>query len=47
VYFEKYESDKTRLRLAPASALEEVIAIGLKLSNLTGITGFKTPTVIT
>jgi hypothetical protein len=47
VYFEKYENDASKLRMATAVALEEIISIGLKLSDIVGITGFKAPTVIT
>lgn len=47
VYFEKYESDATKLELPSATALAELIGVGLHVSNLIEITGCASPTVIT
>ena len=47
VYFEKYEADSSRLSLPAASALDEVIKIGLSVADIVKLTGFASPTVIT
>ena len=47
VYFEKYENDASKLSHPVAQALEELVAIGLKISDIIAITGFASPTVIT
>mmetsp|Transcript_14525 Transcript_14525/g.12332 ORF Transcript_14525/g.12332 Transcript_14525/m.12332 type:complete len:476 (+) Transcript_14525:354-1781(+) len=47
VYFEKAESDPAKINQETADALKEIIALGLELSNIEGLTGRKEPTVIT
>ena len=47
VYFEKYEADQSKTNQDAATALQEIIQLGLKLSDIEGLTGRKAPTVIT
>ena len=47
VYMEKYEADPSKVHSTPAAALEDIIAYGLKVSDLQSITGMTAPTVIT
>lgn len=47
MYLEKYESDPSKILGVTATALQELVHIALQISNLTEITGFASPTVIT
>jgi len=47
MYLEKYEGDITKVQSVPADALSELVDIALRLSNMTAITGFDAPSVIT
>lgn len=47
MYLEKYESDSGKLTAPVAVALEELVGIALKISNIHTITGFSGPSVIT
>lgn len=47
IYFEKFESDTSKLEMETATALEDIIKLGLDLSQIESITGRKAPTVIT
>ena len=47
VYFEKYEASKDKLLQPVSVALEELVKIGLSVSNIVDLTGFASPTVIT
>ena len=47
VYFEKYEDAKDKLTLPVGVALEELVKVGLSISNIIALTGFASPTVIT
>jgi phosphoglucomutase len=47
MYIEKFEKAEERLSMAPADALKELVALGLKISNLKSLTGRNEPTVIT
>jgi phosphoglucomutase len=47
VYFEKYEGSPNKLELSVAQALDELVKIGLSISNIPALTGFNSPTVIT
>jgi phosphoglucomutase len=47
VYFEKYEASEDKLLLPTAVALQELLAVGLQISNIHELTGFSGPTVIT
>lgn len=44
---EKYEADPSKVHSTPAAALQDIIAYGLKISNMQAITGMTAPTVIT
>jgi phosphoglucomutase len=47
VYIEKYEADPALTEQLVASALEQLVQIALKVSNIVELTGFASPTVIT
>jgi len=47
IYFEKYEKDASKVNQELAEALKEIIDLGLKLSDIKGLTGRNEPTVIT
>jgi phosphoglucomutase len=47
IYFEKYEKDASKVNQDLAEALKDIIDLGLKLSDVQGLTGRKEPTVIT
>jgi len=47
MYVEKYTSQPAEFSLEPSVALQEVISVALKISDLTKLTGRKEPTVIT
>jgi phosphoglucomutase len=47
IYFEKFENDPTKLNLRTAKALEDIIKLGLELSDIQKFTGRDKPTVIT
>eukprot|EP01101_Sappina_pedata_P008241 TRINITY_DN4523_c0_g1_i1.p1 TRINITY_DN4523_c0_g1~~TRINITY_DN4523_c0_g1_i1.p1 ORF type:complete len:576 (+),score=223.36 TRINITY_DN4523_c0_g1_i1:184-1911(+) len=47
IYFEKYESDESKLQFDPQVALKGLIDFGLSISKLTEFTGRSSPTVIT
>jgi phosphoglucomutase len=47
MYLEKYESDSSKLTTPVAVALEELVGIALKVSDIHTITGFSGPSVIT
>ncbi len=47
VYFEKYESDPTKLDMPTQDALKEIIELGLKLGDVQNLLQREKPTVIT
>lgn len=47
LYLEKYEADSTKIEQTVAAALQPLVDIALRLSKITAITGFESPTVIT
>jgi phosphoglucomutase len=47
MYLEKYEDDAKKLMIPVREALDEMVTIALKISQMTEITGMDAPTVIT
>lgn len=47
IYFEKYESDKTKLDQQYEMALKEIVNFGLKISDIAKFTNRDHPSVIT
>lgn len=47
VYIEKYEADPAKVQQITSSALQELVAIALQVSDLRALTGFENPSVIT
>jgi len=46
MYVEKYTAEEKEFGVEPNNALQEVIDVALKLSNLVELTGRKEPTVM-
>ena len=47
MYLEKYEGDSTKTHQMTATALQELVDVALKVSDIVNKTGFASPTVIT